>query len=467
VADRLPAGIGASDPVPVAASLEKGELTEPEQSLCTAAAAGRVLDLRRREAAGDDPADGHRWGPARTIRAELLRQLVCGEEPSAPRPVAVRVRGARIVGPLNLGGRTLICPLELYECYLGDPVDLAKADAPAISLRGSYLHRRLSGRGLRLERTLNLSRGFRCRGPVRLRGARIGGQLDLSGATLHHPHGDAINAEGVQVELGLACRERFAADGAVRLDGAHIAGLLDLTGARFRNPDGDAINAVALRVNGGAFWHPDEVSGRLNLAFAYARVWRDNAIGRATPTVLRGFRYDALHPGPDEVRPQERIAWLNRDPGYSPQPYRQLAGSYRAVGHDASARKVLVASEDRRRRTRKRHWPHRAWGRLLWGTVRYGYQPWIALLWILALATIGTLVIMARPHAELTPGPNAPPRNALLYTVDMLLPFVDLGYSRWVAHGPVLMVTTALIGLGWVLATAVVAAFADVLRRGG
>lgn len=74
---------------------------------------------------------------------------------------------------------------------------------------------------------------------------------------------------------------------------------------------------------------------------------------------------------------------------------------------------------------------------------------------------------MSRPHAELTPGPSAPPRNALLYTVDMLLPFVDLGYSRWVAHGPVLMVTTVLIGLGWVLATAVVAAFADVLRCGG
>jgi hypothetical protein len=114
----------------------------------------------------------------------------------------------------------------------------------------------------------------------------------------------------------------------------------------------------------------------LNLAFAYAKVWSDNAIGRATPTVLRGFRYDALYPGPDEVRPQERIAWLNRDPsGYTPQPYSQLAGSYRAEGHDASARKVLVASEDRRRRTWKRHWPHRAWGRLLWGTVRYGYQP--------------------------------------------------------------------------------------------
>src|SRR5512134_130792 len=151
--------------------LQECELTDAERRLCTAATAGRVLDLRSREAGGDDPADGRSWGRERTIRAGLLRQLVRGEEPAAPQPIAVRVRGARVVGPLSLGGRTLICPLELYECYLGDPVDLAKADAPAISLRGSYLHRRLSARGLRLERTLNLSRGFQCRRPVRLRRA--------------------------------------------------------------------------------------------------------------------------------------------------------------------------------------------------------------------------------------------------------------------------------------------------------
>ncbi|HLZ36438.1 MAG TPA: hypothetical protein VKP64_01485 [Mycobacteriales bacterium] len=47
----------------------------------------------------------------------------------------------------------------------------------------------------------------------------------------------------------------------------------------------------------------------------------------------------------------------------------------------------------------------------------------------------------------------------------MLLPFVDLGYSRWVAHGRVLTVTAILVGLGWVLATAVVAAFTEVVRR--
>jgi hypothetical protein len=230
--------------------LQDEELTEPERRLCTAAAAGRVLDLRSRETGDDDPADGRRWGPQRTIRAGLLRQLLLGEHPSAPRPIAVRVRGARIVGSLNLGGQTLTCPLELYECYLGDPLDLAKAEAPAISLRGSHLRRRLSGRGLHLQRTVNLSRGFHCQGPVQLRGARIRGQLDLSGGTIHHAKGDALSADGLQVELGLFRRDGFGAAGAVRLRAARIGILLDLSGATFRNPPGDAINADGARVDG-------------------------------------------------------------------------------------------------------------------------------------------------------------------------------------------------------------------------
>jgi hypothetical protein len=92
--------------------------------------------------------DGGRGEP---YEQSLLRQLVMVRDPRCLVQIAVRGARCRIVGPLNLGGQTLTCALELYECYLGDPVDLAKADAPGISLRGSYLRRRLSARGLQLE----------------------------------------------------------------------------------------------------------------------------------------------------------------------------------------------------------------------------------------------------------------------------------------------------------------------------
>lgn len=50
--------------------------------------------------------------------------------------------------------------------------------------------------------------------------------------------------------------------------------------------------------------------------------------------------------------------------------------------------------------------------------------------------------------------------------MDVLLPFVGLGYGMWVAYGTIVAVTAVLVVLGRVLATAVVAAFASVLRRG-
>jgi hypothetical protein len=41
-----------------------------------------------------------------------------------------------------------------------------------------------------------------------------------------------------------------------------------------------------------------------------------------------------------------------------------------------------------------------------------------------------------------------------------------LGYGDWVAVGVAQVVTIVFVVLGWVLATAVIAAFAGVLRRG-
>jgi hypothetical protein len=122
--------------------LKESELTPAERALCEAAAAGRLLDRRSRRPGEDDPAQGRTWTKDRQIRAQLLRQLLTGHgclDQTFGSPLAVRLRGAQITGRLNLGGLTLRCPLELYDCFLGGRFDLAKAEAPDISLRGSYL----------------------------------------------------------------------------------------------------------------------------------------------------------------------------------------------------------------------------------------------------------------------------------------------------------------------------------------
>jgi hypothetical protein len=103
--------------------LEQADLTPQEWRLCEAAEEGRLLDL-----------------PCRQIRAQVLFQLLTGQGPElVATVVAVRLRGAAIVGRLDLNGLTLRCPLELYDCDLGDRLNLVKAEAPDISLRGSRL----------------------------------------------------------------------------------------------------------------------------------------------------------------------------------------------------------------------------------------------------------------------------------------------------------------------------------------
>jgi hypothetical protein len=102
--------------------LQDSDLTPLERALCSAAAAGRLLDSRCRRSDEDDPAGGRAWGKDRQVRAQVLHQLLTGDgclDQAFGQPLAVRLRGARVNGRLNLGGRTVRCPLELYGCYLG------------------------------------------------------------------------------------------------------------------------------------------------------------------------------------------------------------------------------------------------------------------------------------------------------------------------------------------------------------
>jgi hypothetical protein len=52
-------------------------------------------------------------------------------------------------------------------------------------------------------------------GAIRMIGARIGGELDCSGATITNPSGTALHGEHLQVAGNLSLRAGFTADGAV------------------------------------------------------------------------------------------------------------------------------------------------------------------------------------------------------------------------------------------------------------
>jgi hypothetical protein len=274
------------DPDPVPAPDD--ELSVTERKLLSAAVRGALVDLRTGDARLDDPAKGTGWGADRQIRAELLTELLTGTRYTNGKfPRAIKLRGARITGLLDLEASTLTCPLLLRECHIDKPVDLGEATAPVIRMPGCHLTT-LAARQLRTTGDLTLNAKFTATGEVLLHGAHIGGQLDMNGAILDNPAGKALAADSLTVDQSMHCSEGFTATGEVRLLGAHIGGQLDMNGAILDNPAGKALAADSLTVDqsmhcegftatGEVCLHSAHIGGQL----AFVRASLTNSAGKA------------------------------------------------------------------------------------------------------------------------------------------------------------------------------------------
>jgi hypothetical protein len=373
----------------------------------------------------------------------------------------------------------------------------------------------LSAVRLTAEHGMFCTEGFTAEGEVRLVGAHIGGQMGFYDATIANPDGEALNAQGLTVEQALLCRE-FAVQGEVSLTGAHIREV-SFNGGQLTNPDGDALSADSLTVEqnmlchglaargevsmtgahiggqlvfqGGELANPGGVALMLQDASAAILVLepRERPIGAVDLTNARvdtlvdhpatwpeqlrlvGFVYQVLMN--DEVGARARCRdWLRRDSsGYSPQPYEQLAATYRRAGDEQSARQVAVAKQWRRRGVLSPL--GKVWNWLLYATVGYGYRTWLAGLWLVALLWIGTRVLDHAYHLQLlTPARDNPSQQPTFRPValalDLLLPIVNLGQQdAWLPHGWVELWVWGLTLAGWVLTTAVIAGLTGVLKR--
>jgi len=254
-------------------------LTPAERQLLARVADGEEADFSAPDEGQNDPTQGAAWGPERTIRAAFLHWLCTDAQAAAcVPPKGIRIRGARIEGPLDFEGARLLHRLSLIRCAIPEGILLTDARARRIDLSGSYI-RGLHADGLAVEGDLVLSgarlenpngdalvadgmtveggvfldEGFHATGEVRLLGARIRGQLSCRGARLENPNGDALVADRMTVEGGVFLDEGFHATGAVRLLGARIQGQLSCRGARLENPNGDALSADGMTVEGDVF----------------------------------------------------------------------------------------------------------------------------------------------------------------------------------------------------------------------
>jgi hypothetical protein len=177
---------------------------------------------------------------------------------------------------------------------------------------------------------------------------------------------------------------------------------------------------------------------------------------------LDGLTYQALEP---LLTAGQRLQWLSRDPnGHQPQPYEQLAAHYNSLGQLAQGRNVLYARE--RIQRQGKGLVARTWSTLQDITVGYGYRPRRALGWICLLLMTGSIVFSVAPPPPLQAG-SAPHFNGIIYTLDLLLPVVNLGQKyAFNPGGAEQWLSYFLIAAGWTLATTVAAGAARILQRG-
>jgi hypothetical protein len=225
------------------------EGTEVEQRLVKAVAAGELLDV------SDEP--------DRDVRAALVRDLLRGLLVETPDPRGVRLRGARIVGTLDLTDVRASLPLVLMSCEHEDPITLERAHLPYLDLSDSTFPELLADNFV-CEHDAYLVR-VRSRQFV-LTDAKITGVLNMNGASLTANGEPALQADRLTVGGSMFLDEGFEASsdsssGAVSVPGANVAGQLSLSGARLTATNGPALAGYRLTVGGGLFLDDGFVAG--------------------------------------------------------------------------------------------------------------------------------------------------------------------------------------------------------------
>ncbi|MFI5912205.1 hypothetical protein [Dactylosporangium sp. NPDC051541] len=473
-------------------------LTRTERALRDAFRAGTLLD------AGGAP-----------LRAAVIAELLLAGPAARPgRTARVDLTGARITGRLDLTGAHFDAPLRLRRCTFEQPVVLDHAEIGSINLDGSELPS-IDAESLRVRRWFGL-RDARVAGAARLHHIVVGGGLDLSGTAF----GGAVDLRRAVVDGDARIGHGSTYAAGVSIDGARIAGDLNvaLSTAHAASPEEPAIRANGATIGGGLWAHGTVAEGmimliglraegaitlqrtvvrvaegsalllieartamlsvRLDPSSTGAVSLRDAHVGRLVddPTTwppgctveLAGLTYDRISRRSDDTKAwtaRERLAWMARfDAGFTPGPYDQLAAALRRDGREGEAREVLRVRERLR---------HRAMGRLgaFWGavqdaTIGFGYRPARALLWLVAVLAGGsTWFALSGPLAPVKPG-ESPTWDPLLYTLDLLVPLVDLGHEHaWNPVGADKAVAVLVMAAGWILATTVVAGASRALGR--
>jgi len=303
---------------------------------------------------------------------------------------------------------------------------------------------------------------FQARGEVGLYETRITGMLDCTGGVFLNPGEGkyALNANAVVVGGDTFLRYGFQAEGLVRLVGANIGTHLDFSRAQFIGKPSNGLLAEKIVVKGLFDWRQVTPTDETILSLWGARVGQlaDDKESWPKPGKrdLDDFVYATIANGPMDAA--ARVCWLERqasqplDPPFDhqpsqstlfkPKPYQHLAKVLRESGHEAEAKRILIAKERAQWKRRDLGWlarcRRRILGWILGWTMVYGYKPGWLLLWALALILLGGWLFGAGYQAGAmvrtkkaegnTPYPTFSP---LMYSLDTFLPIINFGQKDY------------------------------------
>ncbi|UUU29124.1 hypothetical protein JIX56_03965 [Streptomyces sp. CA-210063] len=316
--------------------------------------------------------------------------------------------------------------------------------------------------------------------------------LFMHPAGSHDPPVDAARFTAPVMTMRGAVATADTPSGAVRFLGAHL-GLLDCDGARLANTSGPALHADGLRVDHSVFLRAGfRATGAGHAVLALNGLSGEGSLFLDTSGVTRSGQATGALVGIDGLTyadlpaPVGLSRWLEllRDhtPGYSAQPYQQLAAVHRAAGHDSEVRDILMAQRrdqiDRGGLRRR----DRAWARFTGLALGFGYQPWRALLLLFAVlaGSVALAVVLGGPgglgHTARASTPTTPCSvvERVGVGLDLGLPVVKTGARDLCAPvlttgtpaGQTLTVAGWLLQLAaWALATLFVAGFTGAVRK--
>jgi hypothetical protein len=220
----------------------------------------------------------------------------------------IRLLGATIGGSLSCNG----AQLKALEGQAALSADRAKIGG-SVFLSGQGQHR------------------FESQGQIRFLGTSIGGNLGCTGAQLKAFEGQAaLSADGAEIAGHVFLREGFNAEGGLTFVSAHVAGIFQLQ-------TNQPVNTIDL--------------SHANISFLQSV---PNAWG--VGVVLDGLVYDNLRAA--SWQSKDYIAWLNKQTAtdlggcdihsFKPQPWHQLIGVLRKIGHQDIATELAITYEQHR-----------------------------------------------------------------------------------------------------------------------